>query len=109
VELGTLAPFLTSPTEEWERPDSAATHRALFAECRVFSGAAPVRITGPRHGAFIARIRVDQVDALAQLYRDLPVVRTASLVTSASELLGRVARDQGLVEAISGTPADRAP
>lgn len=100
VELRDLAPLLTAAAREWERPDTAATHRALTADARVFAANAPVRITGPRHGEFIARIRIDRVDALAGLYRALPVARAATLIASAQELLGRVVRDADVVGAV---------
>jgi len=100
VELREIAPFLTAAALEWERPDTLATHRALTTEAGVFAAAAPVRITAPRQGAFVPRIRVDRVDALAGLYRALPVVRAPALLASATELLGRVVRDQNLVAAV---------
>ncbi len=100
VALPALAPFLSAAAHEWQRDDNLWTHRALTSAARVFVTDGPVRITAPRQGVFVPRIRLDRVDALAQLYRDLPVARAATLITSATELLGRVVRDIDLVAGV---------
>ena len=51
------------------------------------------------NGAFVARIRIDRVDALSGPYRALPIERASALIVSATELLGRVVRDRDLVAA----------
>ena len=70
------------------------------SERRRAGGGVISRTFRPRGVAFVARIRVDRVDALATLHRAVPVVRPGTLIASATECLGRVVRDPALITAI---------
>jgi hypothetical protein len=99
VELEQLQPFLTSAAQEWGKPATDHAHAELVECCRHFS-AAPEARARRLHGEAGPRVRVDRVEALALLYRTLPVVRASVAVTSAVELLGRVVRDIPLLTAV---------
>jgi len=100
VSRTSLAPYLSAAAREWERPDTARTHADLLERVRHYR-------TRPRQFADAGTQRddastahVDRAEALAALYRDLPVTRAGVLITSAVELMGRVVRDHALLAAV---------
>lgn len=99
VPVPALAPFLTAAAREWERPDTPRTHTQLLRWVRRF-GVGSYQFPRAGESAEAPRVQVDRAEALATLYRDLPVARAGALIASAQDLIGRVVRDRELLEAV---------
>ena len=85
----------------WRRMHAPSRGASVATQLHAFSQSPRRSVSPPRsRGAFVPRIRVDRVDTLAGLYRTLPVVSASALIASATELMGRVVRDQDLVAAV---------
>ncbi len=92
VALADIQPFVQSAVREWDVADTPQTRAALVERCRHF-GDAPSARARRLQGEEGPRVRVDRFEALAALYRVLPVVHATIAITNAVELVGRIVRD----------------
>lgn len=99
VPIPALAPYLTSAAREWDRPDTAKTHAQLLRRVRRF-GLGTYAFLKAGETVEVPRVQLDRAEAMATLYRDLPVARAGALITSGMELMGRVVRDARLLEGV---------
>ena len=100
VPLEALQPYLAAAADEWQRERTTKTYHALLTTVRHGADDARALHRAPRGTRTGARLLVDRAEALATLYRALPVARAGVLITGAMELLGRVVRDVPLLTAI---------